>query len=61
MENIANFLDICYEYGCSKEDMFQTVDLFEAQNIPQVLCLCWHQLTPTIFSNMEESLWILLL
>ncbi|XP_065906338.1 muscle-specific protein 20-like [Dysidea avara] len=36
MENIGNFLEGCFAYGLSKEDMFQTVDLYEAQNIPQV-------------------------
>ena len=36
MENIGNFLEGCYKYGLNKEDMFQTVDLYEAQNIPQV-------------------------
>ena len=36
MENIGNFLDACVAYGVPKTDLFQTVDLFEAQNIPQV-------------------------
>jgi len=36
MENIGNFLDACEKYGCNKQDIFQTVDLYEAQNIPQV-------------------------
>ncbi len=36
MENIGNFLEGCYAYGCVKNDMFQTVDLYEAQNMPQV-------------------------
>lgn len=36
MENIGFFLDGCVAYGLNKEDMFQTVDLYEAQNIPQV-------------------------
>ena len=40
MENIGKFLDGCYAYGCVKIDMFQTVDLYEAQNIPQV---CMHK------------------
>ena len=37
MENIDNFLDACERYGVLKKDLFQTVDLFEAQNIPQVI------------------------
>ena len=37
MENIGNFLEACYAIGMNKMDLFQTVDLFEARNIPQVL------------------------
>ena len=36
MENIGFFLSGCEAYGCPKTDIFQTVDLYEAQNIPQV-------------------------
>ena len=35
MENIGNFLDGCYSIGMNKGDLFQTVDLYEAQNMPQ--------------------------
>lgn len=37
MENISNFLTACEIIGISKIDMFQTVDLYEGQNIPQVI------------------------
>lgn len=37
MENIGRFLDGCVEYGCSKTDLFQTVDLFEETNMPAVI------------------------
>ena len=37
MENIGNFLTACESFGCSKADLFQTVDLYEANNIPQVI------------------------
>lgn len=37
MENINNFLGACEAIGCKKQDLFQTVDLYEAQNIPQVI------------------------
>ena len=30
------FLTQCERFGCNKLDMFQTVDLYEAQNLPQV-------------------------
>jgi len=37
MENIGLFLQGCESYGVAKMDLFQTVDLYEAQNMPQVL------------------------
>jgi len=37
MENIGNFLTGCEKYGVNKADLFQTVDLFEGQNIPVVI------------------------
>jgi len=38
MENINNFLTACTDtLGCKKLDMFQSVDLYEMQNIPQVI------------------------
>jgi len=37
MENIGQFLDGCYAYGVKKEDMFQTADLYEGQNMVQVV------------------------
>lgn len=36
MENISNFLEASTRYGVAKTDLFQTVDLYEAENIPQV-------------------------
>ena len=33
MENIGTFLSGCEDYGLKKTDLFQTVDLYEAQNI----------------------------
>ncbi len=37
MENIGNFLQGCYDYGVKKEDLFQTADLYEGQNLVQVV------------------------
>jgi len=37
MENVGNFLAFCETVGCNKTDLFQTVDLYEANNIPQVV------------------------
>ena len=37
MENIGNFLSACESVGLSKMDLFQTVDLYEAENMPQVV------------------------
>ena len=39
MENISKFLDGCEQLGVAKTDSFQTVDLYEGQNVPQV-CNC---------------------
>ena len=36
MENINNFLLAAESMGCQKLDLFQTVDLYENQNIAQV-------------------------
>merc|ERR1711962_139338 len=37
-ENIANFLKACEDKaGCQKGDLFQTVDLYECNNIPSVI------------------------
>lgn len=40
MENIGNFLKACEAYGLTKMDLFQTVDLYEAKNMPQVSRPC---------------------
>ncbi|KAL5457567.1 hypothetical protein EMCRGX_G034838 [Ephydatia muelleri] len=37
MENIGLFLDACCAYGLTKVDLFQTVDLYDGTNIPQVI------------------------
>ena len=37
MENIGKFLAGCDAFGVPKVDLFQTVDLYENQNIPQVI------------------------
>jgi len=36
MENINNFLEWTYSIGVNKADLFQTIDLYENQNIVQV-------------------------
>lgn len=37
MENIGAFLSACEALGMVKTDLFQTVDLYEAQNVPLVV------------------------
>lgn len=37
MENIGNFLAVAESLGVAKNDLFQTVDLYEGQNVPQVV------------------------
>ena len=36
MENVQAFLAAAKKYGVPDEEVFQTPDLFEARNIPQV-------------------------
>ena len=38
MENVQTFLAAAKKYGVPDEEVFQTPDLFEARNIPQVSC-----------------------
>jgi len=64
MENIQLFLNFCENYGVPKTGLFQTVDLFEGRNLPQVLN-CIQQLgtevsrgcviTPEILSGLWFS------
>ena len=37
MENIGLFLQACENYGVNKVDLFQTVDLYEGQNMNAVI------------------------
>ena len=37
MENISNFLDAAVAYGVRRADLFQTVDLYEKQNMVSVM------------------------
>ena len=48
MENIGKFLAVAESLGVAKMDLFQTVDLYEAQNIPGV-----------IYFSLYESFFIL--
>lgn len=43
MEQIGQFLTYCEGYGLAKTDLFQTVDLYENQNMAQVV-MCIHAL-----------------
>ena len=37
MENTGKFLQACEKYGVKKADLFQSVDLFENQNMDAVI------------------------
>jgi len=54
MENINNFLSACEKYGLSKTDLFQTVDLYEKQNMWQVI-LCLYALGRKVSSRSRRS------
>ena len=68
MENIGFFLKFCDEIGVPKTDIFQTVDLYENQNIPGVsgdfcwragcvisLLLDWPKLKEEIYKSQKGS------
>merc|ERR1712055_322150 len=52
MENIQSFLKAVKAYGVPDNEVFQTVDLFEAKNIPQVV-LCIYCLARTTQRHPE--------
>lgn len=58
MENIGRFLDSCYDYGLEKNDVFQTVDLYDNTNIPQVglyECHFAHHISKTILGICHDT------
>ena len=54
MENVQTFLAAAKKYGVPDEEVFQTPDLFEARNIPQVSgrsgAKCRKQMIPSVAS-----------
>merc|ERR1712179_620787 len=54
MENVQTFLAAIKKYGVPDEEVFQTPDLFEARNIPQVT-LCIYALARTTQKHPEYT------
>jgi hypothetical protein len=54
MENIQSFVGAAKKYGVPDEEVFQTPDLFEARNIPQVV-LCLFSLGRTTQKHPEYT------
>ncbi len=54
MENIQIFLDASEAYGVQKTSLFQTVDLFEARNMSQVINTIMQLGTEVFFSTLER-------
>jgi len=54
MENVQSFLAAIKKYGVPDEEVFQTPDLFEARNIPQVT-LCLYALARTTQKHPEYA------
>ena len=52
MENVQSFLNAAKKYGVADEEVFQTPDLFEARNLPQV-ALCIFSLGNTILYTLH--------
>lgn len=42
MENIEKFLKAAHAYGVPNTSLFQTVELYEARNLPMVLATISH-------------------
>jgi len=54
MENVQSFLKAIQKYGVADEEIFQTPDLFEARNIPQVT-LCIYALARTTQKHADYT------
>ncbi|XP_003737988.1 muscle-specific protein 20 [Galendromus occidentalis] len=54
MENLTKFTIACKEYGVDEADLFQSVDLWERRNIPQV-SQCILALGRTCYSHQEYA------
>lgn len=54
MENIQRFQAAIKKYGVPEEEIFQTADLFERRNIPQVT-LCLYSLGRTVSLQEERE------
>ena len=54
MENVQSFLAAIKKYGVPDEEVFQTPDLFEARNIPQVT-LCIYALAQCPLASIQEQ------
>ena len=54
MENVNSFLNAAKKYGVPDEEVFQTPDLFEARNLPQV-SLCIFSLGDRIIMMIDEE------
>ena len=53
MENIQSFLAAARSYGVPAEELFQTADLFERRNIPQVSFKSYHPPGPQCLSRLS--------
>ena len=52
-ENIFNFLQAGKKWGCTEQDMFQTVDLYEERNMNQVKF--WYSSSFRVFRFCDQS------
>ncbi|RNA40537.1 calponin transgelin [Brachionus plicatilis] len=55
MENIELFTRACKEYGLNDAEIFQTVDLWDGQNLHQV-CVCIHAIGRKAQKNGHKGL-----
>lgn len=57
MENIQIFLDAAEAYGVPKTSLFQTVDLYEARNMSQVINTIMQLGTEVNCSEFIQTKW----
>lgn len=56
MENIQIFLDAAEAYGLPKSSLFQTVDLYEARNMSQVINTIMQLGTEVKFKEFTQTI-----
>lgn len=57
MENINNFLQVAKEFGVPDQETFQTVDLWERQNLNSVV-ICLQSMGRKVSNQLKQYLYL---